>query len=333
MRTLVTISNSELRQLFFHDRTLRKLESISEVDFIPMGEPFTSADLADIIDRYDACITSWGSARFTPEVIERAVRLKLIGHAAGSVVAVVNEDIFDTGIAVTCANKPLAVSTAECAVALILAGAWDLHGYNLRFKQGQWSANHRDTVLGVTGRTIGIIGYGEISRHVIRYLQVFQPRILLHSRHCSKDEADRMGVELCSLTDLLQQSDIVSLHNTWTPQTEGMIGREQLAMLKDGALFVNTARGRIVDETALVEEIQTGRIFAALDVYHTEPLPASHALLQLPNVFASPHIGGFHRDYKSRFGEYITEELDRFIRGEDLQGQVTREVYRRLTPR
>lgn len=333
VKTLVAIANADLRELLWRAPTIDKLSVFSEVDFVPVNEPFTSRDLAERIGDYEACITSWGSPVFTPEVLARAVKLRFIGHGAGSVASIVNEDVFDTRIAVTSANRVLAHSTAECAVALMFAGAWNLMGNSARIKQWQWSNNNRETVLGVTRRVIGLVGYGEISRQVIRMLQPFNVSILLYSGYCTQEEATAQGARLCGLNELFERSDVVSLHNTWTPRTEGMIGAEQLKRLRDGALFVNTARGPIVQEQALVEELRTGRIYAALDVYDREPLPADHELAAMPNVLCLPHIGGFHGLLKPELCDFIVDELHRFTKGENLLGRVSLDHYRRLTRR
>ncbi|MFC5467319.1 hydroxyacid dehydrogenase [Cohnella suwonensis] len=333
MRTLVAIANAELRELFWRMLTVNKLAGISEVDFVPLNEPFASRDLAERIGDYDACITSWGSPVFTPEVLARAGKLKFIGHGAGSVASIVNEDVFDTAIAVTSANRVLALSTAECAVALMLAGAWNLKENSARIGRGQWSDNNRETVLGVTRRVIGLVGHGEISKQVIRMLRPFNATLLLYSSYCTEEEAAAYGARLCGLNELFERSDIVSLHNTWTPRTEGMIGADQLRRLRDGALFVNTARGPIVQERALTDELRTGRIHAALDVYDREPLPADHELLAMPNVLCLPHIGGFHGLLKRELCDFIVDELHRFAKGEKLLGKVSLNHFRRLTPR
>ncbi|MFC4778771.1 hydroxyacid dehydrogenase [Paenibacillus sp. GCM10023252] len=333
MKTLVAISNEGLRELFWQEQVRSKLDRISDTDFVPIHETFTSERLAEVISGYDAVITSWGSPAFTPEVLANASRLQFIGHGAGSVVSIVKEDVFDTAVAVTSANRVLAQSTAECAVSLMLAGAWSLSGYNARLKQGHWSDNNRDTILGVTRRVIGLVGYGEISKQVIRLLKPFNVRILLHSSFCSIEEAEAAGVELCGLNELFEQSDIVSMHNTWTPRTEGMIGSQQLGRLRDGALFINTARGPIVQEEALLQELRQGRISAALDVYEQEPLPKEHELLTLPNALCLPHIGGYHGLLKRELCDFIVDELARLIKGEELLGRVTLDHYRRLTPR
>jgi phosphoglycerate dehydrogenase-like enzyme len=333
MKTLVAIANKNLKELFWREDVVRKLSALSEVDFVPEGEPFTRDDLVERIAEYDAVITSWGSPTVTPEALRRAGKLKFIGHGAGSVANIVTEDVFATEIAVTSANPVLAHSTAECAVALMFAGAWNLKGNVERLKRGEWSDNNRETVLGVTRRVVGLVGFGEISKQVIRMLQPFDVRILLHSGHCSEEEAAALGVERCGLNELFERSDIVSLHSTWTPRTEGMIGAEQLGRMRDGALFVNTARGPIVQEQALLAELRRGRIFAAFDVYDREPLPKDHELLALPNVTCLPHIGGFHGLLKRDLCDFVVDELARYLKGERLLGQVTLERYRRLTPR
>ncbi|NOU67072.1 hypothetical protein GC096_23805 [Paenibacillus sp. LMG 31461] len=332
MKTFIAVTNPDLRKLLFGSETMAALEAFSEVEWADDRIPFNSERLAEVIGEYDACITTWGSPKFTPEAIQAAKRLKFIGHAAGSVVAIVNSDIYDTEIVVTSANKPLAYSTAEAAVTLMLSGAWRLNEFSSRIKAGGWSDNSKETVLGLTGRTVGLIGLGEISRRVMKLLQGFGVHILLYSRYCTESEAASLGVELCSLDELLTRSHIVSLHNTWTPATEGMIGSRELKLIQPGALLVNTARGAIVDEAALVEELQVGRFSAVLDVYRYEPLPADHPLLQLTNVSCMPHIGGFHGDLKQNLGRFVVEDLKRFIHGQELEGRVTADSYKRLTP-
>ncbi|MNB71671.1 Glyoxylate/hydroxypyruvate reductase B [compost metagenome] len=331
MKTLIAITNPELRELLRLEETIKKLSQFSEVELADASLPFTSEALASVIGEFDACLTSWGSPLFTPEVLAEARKLKFIGHAAGSVAAVVNEDAFDAGITVTSANKPLALSTAEGAFTLILAGAWELAKRSAGLKQGRWSNNNGESVMGVTGRVVGLVGYGEISRHVIRMLKPLNTTILLHSGYCPPEEAAAQGVQLCSLNELFRQSDIVSLHSTLTPATQGMIGREQLSLLRDHALLVNTARGPIVQEEALLAELRSGRISAALDVYDKEPLPADHELLTLPNALCLPHIAGFHGLLKRSLLDYIVDELYRYANGEELQGKVSREHYGRLT--
>lgn len=332
MKTLITIADKELKNLIFQHSAIEKLEKISQVDWVEEGKPYSSAELEHDISGYDACISGWGSPKITREVLANASNLKFVGHAAGTVIPYVDNSIFERDIIVVNANSALALSTAEAAVALIMAGAWNLHGFSTRLKQGLWMGSH-ESVAGLYKQVIGLIGYGDISKEVIRMLKPFEPRILLYSHYCPQSEADELGVELCSLEYLLKNSGIISLHNTLTSSTIGMIGKKELDMIKDGSLLVNTARGPIVDEKALVECLKTGRIYAALDVYDTEPLPNEHEFLQLQNALCLPHIGAYSNYWKSRLGLMVVEDLERWIKGEPLQGEITADKYKRLTPR
>ncbi len=333
MKTLITVYDSDLKRMVFQHGAIESLKEFSEVDFVEEGKYFSSEDLERVIGDYDACITGWGSAKITEEVLKKAVRLKFVGHTAGTVVPIVEKGIFDRDITVVNANSALAMSTAEAAMAFIMAGAWNLHGYNTGLKNGQWSKNNCETILGVGHQTVGIIGYGDISREVIRLLKPFNVRILLYSHYCPREEAEHLGVELCSLEELLRRSRIISLHNTLTPMSEGMIGKKELALIRDGSLIVNTARGPIVNSDALLDEVRTERLFAALDVYDNEPMDKEHELLKLSNVFCLPHIGGYSNYWKTRLGKTVIDDMERWVKGEELQGQITLDKFKRLTPR
>jgi phosphoglycerate dehydrogenase-like enzyme len=320
--------------MIFSKEAIGLLESFSEADWLEERDTrYTTDELKEIIADYDACITSWSSPRFAKDVLDRAVKLRFIGHAAGTVVPVVDPSVFERGISVSTGNSALARSTAEMAVAAMMAGAWRINAYSLRLKRDQWSVNMQESVPGLYGATVGLIGYGEISRQVIQLLKPYECRILLHSGFCPQEEAEENRLTLCDLDTLLQESDIVSLHNTLTPRTRGMIGRSQLRKLRDGTLIVNTARGPIIEESALVEELQTGRIHAVLDVFDQEPLPVDHPLLKLDQVLCTPHIAGFSRYWRQRLGLTVIEELQRFVRNEPLQHEITAGKFQRLTPR
>jgi phosphoglycerate dehydrogenase-like enzyme len=330
LKTLVTISRSELLRVIFRPKTLQKLESLTQVDWIEQDKEYTSADLARDIEDYDACITGWGSPKFTNEVLCKAARLKFIGHTAGTLVPIVDESVFDLGITIVNANTPLAYSTAECTMALMIAGAWNITDYARSLRAGQWRTNS-DTVMGLTRQTVGLIGFGEISKEMIRLLKPYNCKILLCSKACSPQKARELGVTLCSLEELLSNSMIISLHNTLTDATRGMLGKAQLDLIKDGALLVNTARAAIINEAALVETLKTGRISAVLDVFEKEPLHPDHPLLSLSNVVCVPHIGGFSSYWKSQLAQTVVDQLGNWQQGLPLEGKVTREVYHRMT--
>ena len=330
MKTLIAVTDSALKKTIFNTTVIEMLSSISEICWLEEGKTYTSSDLLHYIWDCDACITSWGSPKITEKVVHNAPKLKFIGHAAGTVVPYIDSVLFDNDLVVVNANSALSKSTAEGAMAFIMAGAWQIYQYNMMMKQSQWSDNNRETVLGLNKQVIGLIGYGDISRELIRLLKPFEARILMYSNYCPEEEAKVLGIELCNLDEVLRQSKIISLHNTLTPSTRGMIGEKE--MIQDGALLVNTARAPIINEAALLNALKSKRFFAALDVFWEEPLKPDSNLLSLHNVLCTPHIAGFSSYWKSRLAQTVIEDMKRWMNGEKLEGQITKEKFSRLTP-
>lgn len=330
MKTLIAISNSKIKKMIFNSEAITTLSSFSDIVWLEEDKIFSSNALLPYLNECDACITSWGSPKLTMEVINQT-NLKFIGHGAGTVVPYIDEGVFEKGIVVVNANSALSRSTAEGALAVMMAGAWHLHKYNLDMRQGVWSDNNCETVPGLYKQVIGLIGYGDISREVIRLLKPFEAKILLCSNHCPEKEAERLGVQLCSLEELLKSSKIISIHNTLTSSTRGMIGRKELDLIQQGALVVNTARAGIVDEEALTEYLKKEKFHAALDVFWREPFGHENQLLNLPNVLCTPHIAGFSHYWKSRLGQTVIDDMSRWINGEKLEGAITKEKFQRLT--
>jgi glyoxylate reductase len=217
------------------------------------------------------------------------------------------------GVAVTNTPGVLDDDTADLAFALLLAARRRLT-YGDRFvRNGEWTKPWNETpFLGhsVSGATLGIVGLGRIGSAVARRAEAFGMRVVFHSRS--------RGIEL---DDLLRQSDAVSLHVPLTPETEGLISRERLALLRDDTTLVNTARGAIVDEEALVDELVSGRISAGLDVFAHEPsVPV--ALLDLPNVALTPHLGSATVETREAMTRVVVDNILAAERGEPLPNPV-----------
>ncbi|MFC4776660.1 hydroxyacid dehydrogenase [Paenibacillus sp. GCM10023252] len=332
MKTLITVTNPKLKKLIFRTEALEKLAQWSEVHWLDHRGELHGLPLADVLHDFDACLTSWGSPRLTAELVEKAPKLKFIGHAAGTVVPYVDPSLFMKGITIVNANSALSRATAEGTVAMMAAGSYQLLSYNRTFTEGGWADNDTEYVPGLYRQTIGLIGYGDIAREVIRLLQPYEPQILLYSNHCSEAEAASLGLHLCShLDELLERSHIISLHNTLTSTSRGMIGQRELDLIQNGALLINTARGPIIDEHALAATLGTGRIRAMLDVFDTEPLNLTSPLRRLPNVWCFPHIAAYSGYWKSRLGQTVIEDMERWIRGGKLTGEITVDKYNRMT--
>jgi glyoxylate reductase len=222
------------------------------------------------------------------------------------------------GIAVTNTPGVLDAATADLAFALVLAVRRRVVEGHRLVRAGGWTTSWSDgPFLGreVTGATLGIVGYGRIGAAVARRARGFEMRVLFHGRSRSDDPAWR------PLDDLLRESDVVSLHTPLTPATEGLLSRERLALLRDGATLVNTARGRIVDEAALVDELVSGRIRAGLDVFAFEP-HVPEALLSLPNVVLTPHVASATVETRAAMTRVVVDNVLAFTRGEPLPTRV-----------
>jgi glyoxylate reductase len=223
------------------------------------------------------------------------------------------------GVAV--ANTPgvLDAATADLAFALILAARRRVVEGDRLVRAGEWRGSWADSFLGeeLTGSTLGIVGLGRIGQAVARRARGFDLHVLYTRRTRGETE---LG-EFRELDDLLRESDIVTIHAPRTPETEGLIDARRLALLRDGACLVNTARGELVDEEALVRELASGRIRAGLDVFAHEPnVPA--ALLDLPNVVLTPHLGSATRQTREAMTQLVVDNVLACERGEPLPTRV-----------
>jgi phosphoglycerate dehydrogenase-like enzyme len=186
--------------------------------------------------------------------------------------------------------------------------------------QGLWFDQPADALIpsDPCGLTAGVIGAGCCGGHIIKLLRNFEMEILLYDPYKNEEDCRRMGVKKSGLPELMQNSDVITLHAPNIPQTKGMISRELIKKIKDGALFVNTAPGAEVDEEALIEELKTGRFYACIDQTVIQPAPADHPFRDMKNVMLTPHIAGHVSNGFKRQGRHIVDDLERFYKGEKL---------------
>jgi glyoxylate reductase len=225
------------------------------------------------------------------------------------------EGLRSRGVAISNTPGVLDAATADLTFALILAARRRVVEGDQRVRGGEWTGSWADGLLAeeITGSTLGIIGLGRIGRAVARRAQGFELRVLYTQRTRIDTELGEYRV----LDDLLAEADIVSIHAPRTPETEGLLDAHRLSLLKDGAVLVNTARGEIVDEGALVAELVSGRIRAGLDVFAHEPhVPKD--LLPLPNVVLTPHLGSGTRQTREAMTRLVVENIRAFERGDPL---------------
>lgn len=285
-----------------------------------LGADCTIDELPDIVTFEWACtqiknariaITCWGSLPITDEMISFAPQLKLLAHAAGSPRPVVTEAIWKYNIRVTSASPIIADDVAETTLGIMITQLKRLPTLAEIARTGKWNYEHiRPEMRRLKGLTVGIIGASYVGRKVIELLKPFNAKTLVYDPYISDDAIKVLGVESTSLDELFSRSDVVSIHAPLLDSTFHMIGRKQFSLMKDGALFINNARGKLIDEKALIDELRTGRIQAALDVSEFEPITAGHPFCVLPNVFLTPHVAG-GQTINGRYmqGDFIMQQI------------------------
>ncbi len=323
-KILVAIRESLYRELFAAEED-RRLRQLGALDFAAFDENLSSRQLADAIGDIDIVITGWGAPVFTDEVLAGADRLKLIAHSAGSIKRLLPRPVFKHGTRVTHVAAALAPPVGETTLLLVLLALRRFHKIDRAFKDRGWAAA-RSIELGkeLARQRIGIVGASLTGRETMRRLRAMDAELWVTDPYLSADEAAALGATKVELERLLRECPIVSLHAPSTDETYQMMGAQEFAMLGDGAIFINTARAHLIDEGALLAELQSGRIFAALDVFAHEPLPDDSPFRQLENVIITPHISAHTQQARARQGRFCIDEIERFLRGESLRYEVTR---------
>lgn len=310
---------------------------VFDVTALDEDRPMTQEEMAEKIVGMDALVTGWGVPALTEEFFENADRLQIIAHSAGSVKHLFPGDLWEKyvvprQITVFSANQALAYNVAEGTVGYMISVPRRFleHVMHVRTTTGWRKPGLPTTGQYLLGATVGIISASKVGREVIRLLGPFDTKILVFDPYLSDWEAGRLGVEKADLNAVFERSDIVSLHAPTTPETEKMIGKEQLSRMRDGALLINTSRGWVLDHDALYEEARTGRILVVLDVTTPEPLPGDHPLRKLENVYITPHLSGAGNYGYYRIGEMTVRALEQKFSGRPVVGAIRYETFRIL---
>ena len=310
----ITIGKHHYRRMM-SQAAWENLHRFAEVIHHPGDEPADKADLLALLPQADACITSWGVTQLDADVMTAAPRLKAMAHMGSSVQRFVSDALWERGVHVTSAGAALAVDVAETTLGLMIVGMKRVWPLGQHVREGGWRETAWWPAREMFGKQVGIIGASNVGRHVIKLLKAFAVEILLYDPFVSPEEAQALGVTLVDLDELLRRADVVSLHAPAKADTIHMLNAERLALMKDDALLINTARGTLIDEEALIQELRKGRFFAFLDVTDPEPPAADSLLRKLDNVVVTPHSAGCIENC-GRMGEMAVEELRRFFAGE-----------------
>jgi D-3-phosphoglycerate dehydrogenase len=280
----------------------------------------SAEDLVNEIGKYDGLIIR-GKTRVTAPVFQAGSRLKVVGRAGVGVDNIDLDAAKKHNIAVVNAPTSTTIAVAELAFGLLLAVARDIPRANTGMKQGEWLKKDLEGVE-LSGKTLGIIGYGRIGIEVGRRAAAFGMNVVVYDPNVSEEELGHSDAEPVSLQDLYAWSDFISLHLPLNVQTRDLIGPQAFSQMKEGVRIVSTARGGIIDEAALLDALNSGKVAGAgLDVFEQEP-PGLTELVSHPAVIATPHIGAQTIEAQSRAAEDIAAEVLSALRGQPLRWRV-----------
>ena len=284
-------------------------------------------EAANALNPFDVLIPMRERTPFPASLIRRLPQLRLIalpGQRAGTLDT---EACTAQGVLIcNTGGGPGSAATAELTLGLLIAANRRIPAGDAAIRAGRFQD---DVGLGVVlhGRTLGLLGLGTIGSMVARYAQAIGLHVLAWSPNLTQERAAAAAAELVDKEGLFARSDFVSIHLVLSPRSRGIVGAADLARMKPGAILVNTSRGPLVDEAALLDAVQSGRIVAALDVYDREPLPAEHPLRRAPNAVLTPHIGygtmevfeGFYRQCIENVLAFLDGAPKRMVNAEALR--------------
>ncbi len=286
-------------------------------------------DSLEDLSQVEMIFSGWGAPVFKKELLDAAPQLEIVFYGAGSIRGIVTDDFWLKGIRITSAWGANAVPVVEFTLAQIILCLKKAYIHARQLKELKtWE---RLDVAGTYQSTVGIISLGMIGQLLVEKLKTFDMRILAYDPILDPKKGQKMGVEMVSLEDIFEKSDVVSLHTPWLPETEGMIQARHFCLMKPGAAFINTARGAVVDEPQMIQVLEERPdLFAVLDVTYPEPPEPNSKLFLLPNVFLTPHIAGSMGRECWRMGQVMVDELERYLDERPLLFEITQERAKNL---
>jgi phosphoglycerate dehydrogenase-like enzyme len=320
MTSAVLAMRPDLPARLFTAQDWERLHAAVDLDPGLVLDEFHSDRAAAALAGVDVLITGWGCPPISGAVLALAPRLAAIIHTGGSVKPVVTEACWDRRIAVSTAAAANALPVAEYTVAAILFAGKAIRAIEREYRSRRTAIDllARYPDAGNYGRRVGVVGVSRIGRRVIELLRPFDIEVSACDPYLAEPDAVGLGVRLVELPELLAGCDIVTLHAPHLPGTRHLVDRAGLALMRDGATFINTARGALVDQEALVAELVSGRLNAVIDVTEPEVLPPDSPLYDLPNVTLTPHVAGALGTELARLGASAAAEVCRYVRGEPL---------------
>ncbi len=322
---LVNLTDASRRRVFVDD-DFQRLAALGETVFFDPQKDEAGA-FGALLARSDVMLTCWGSRKLTPEDLPERDSPLLVAHSAGSVRGIVPREMLARGVRLTQSASAIAFAVAQYTVGLIILALRQGVARSAALRAGaryEGAFPYQD----LEGLTVGLVGLSQVGRRVPPLLLPFGCHLLAYDPYWKSEDARHLGVSLTAdLDELVARSDVLSLHTPVTPETENLLDARRIALLRPGAVLVNTARAQLVDQNALFARALAGEIQAYLDVTTPEPLPPTHDGWSSPNIFITPHIAGPTKQSLRRVAHHALGEIERFLTGQPLATEVTLERY------
>ena len=328
--SVLVLATDALFPHFFSAESQRQLDEFSDWTRSSLRED--SRLLREQIAKADVLLTTWHTPFLTAEMLGARPRVKLIAHCGGEVKARIAAEIFEY-VTVTNAADPMARGVAEMALALVLTLVRRIPEYAAEMREGVVRTN--DEVSEgerLAGRRVGLIGFGRIGREFAKLIKPFEVKLFVSDPYADVHSVNEQGGSLVDVDHLVRACSVIVLAAALTPDTRNLFDKARLTAMADGTFLINVARGGLIETEALLAELRSGRITAALDVTDPlEPLPVDHELRKLKNVILTPHIAAGGIEMRREIGALAVAEVVRFAKGQSPRNRVTQEMLATMT--
>jgi phosphoglycerate dehydrogenase-like enzyme len=309
----------------FSDNAKAGLCAIAEVDESRIPSEPDESQVARSVEGADVIVGGWGAVPLSTPVLASCPDARIFIYGAGSLKHLLTDASRERGLRLTTASHVNAEPVAQFTLGLVLVALKDVIVLNQALSERgpqAWSVDKQNYPRGYNGSRVGLVGYGEVSKQLLKLLQHFDLRVCVADPYVTSDDARRYGFTPVQLAELVRSCDVVSIHAADVPENENMISAELIRSMKVGSTLINTARGRLVEEDALVERLRTGEITAFLDVTYPEPPEPGHPFYTLANCILTPHMAGSVGRESERLGDYCVRELENWIAGRPLEHEI-----------
>lgn len=322
MENIKVLVNGEFRERVFAQKYYDKMAKFGEVAVYDKADFSDKEYYLNFVKGATIIVTSWDSPVIDKDILDACPELKAVVHGAGSIRPIISDEFIARKIRVTNSAVAIGEGVAETALGFAISACKGFYWLDRDTSKGLWQENIKSTVTDFYDIKVGVISGGFVGKHMVKLLQNFHVDVLLYDPFLTKEEVAEIGAEKVELDELLKQSDVISIHAPGIPATENMLNADNLPLIKDGAVLINTARGTIINEEALIKELKTGRFKACLDVTYPEPPVKDNPLRNMDNVILTPHIAGTATNGLKRVALHVCDEIERLTKGEKMRTEV-----------